>query len=203
MEGNDDGSFTIELVFQKVGRNLILFQKLEHILKAIVSMAEVSGHPRDLLKNQEDRKAWAMKLTLGTIVGEHLGALNPIETPDVETPLKSDKTFFSMRVSTHCDDDVLSARRTVLAGLVTERNQLVHHLRTMYQLHEEASRRELVAMLDDQHRRLNEEVEISRGLGKSQYDLRLRVAEFLQSEEGRRLFYEGMNSTEADIDGPI
>ncbi|ATG75015.1 hypothetical protein AN401_15040 [Zobellella denitrificans] len=185
MEGDDDASITIELVHQKIGRNLLLFQKLEYTLKMMVAMSEISGYATNLEENIDLRTAWAMKKTLGQIVGEHVESFNSVDEHGPEPSPMRKEPHLSMRITTQCEDDFLEKRKSVLAGLVKERNDLVHHLLATYKLNDEKSRRQLVAMLDNQHQRLKEEVDFSYNIGKRQFETRQALAAWLQSEEGR------------------
>lgn len=195
MEDGEDASISIEIVQQKVGRNVLLFQKLEHTLKMMVALSSISGYATDLEANKERRRAWAMKLTLGQIVGEHVESFNATDEQGPEPAPMRKEPFLSMRLTTQCEDDVLEKRKSVLADFVKERNDLIHHLLTTYRLNEEGSRRQLAEMLDDQYRRLNEEVELTFDLGKSQFEARQELVAWLNSEEGHKFMVSGLMET--------
>ena len=159
-------SNTIELVHQKVGRNLLLFQRLEYILKMLVAMSEISGYASEIERNKESRKNWAMKLTLGQIVGEHIESFNPGDEERPEPSPGRKEPYLSIRQSIQCDENFLENRKSVLAEFVKERNELVHHLPTNYNLNNEEIRLKLVSMLDDQHSRLEKEIDLVFQYGK-------------------------------------
>jgi hypothetical protein len=186
MKASENGAVVIEMVHQKVGRNLFLFQKLEYTLKMIVSMSEISGYSSDLEANKERRKAWAMKQTLGQIVGEHIESFNPVEERVPKPSPIRNEPYFSIRLTTQCEDNYLDQRKSVLAGLVKERNELAHHLLATYKLDNEASRKQLISMLDNQYQRLVEEVDLSFDHGKSQFKICKEFAAWLQTEEGHK-----------------
>lgn len=188
MEKVEEKPISIEIIHQKVGRNLLLFQKFEYTLKAMVATSEISGYVNDLEGNKERRKSWAMKQTLGQIVGEHVDSINTTDRDEVVPPTTRKEPYLSIRLSTQCEDDIQSNRKSVLAGFVKERNELVHHLFAAYDLNNAVIRCELDRILDDQHQRLRNEVNRTFELGKSQFEARHKFAEWLQSEEGRSFF---------------
>ena len=179
-----DMEATIEVVHEKVGRNLLLFQRLEYTLKVIVAMSEISGYASEIEKNKMRRKAWAMRLTLGQIVGEHIESYNSGDeqrsgpSPDRKEP------YMSLRHSVECTEAFLEERKATLSGFVKERNELVHHLPTNYDLKSEEDRLRVVEMLDDQHSRLKNEVALTFEFGKNQHEIHKELVAFFQSEEG-------------------
>jgi hypothetical protein len=196
MEESSDASISVEVVQQKVGRNLLLFQKLEYTLKMMVAMADLSGYASDFENIKERRKAWAMGKTLGQIVGEHFESFNPADEEKPEPSPRRMEPYFSVRHTTQCDEASLDKRKSVLAGFVKERNELVHHLLATYRLNEEESRRQLAVMLDGQHQRLQEEVDLSFSLGKARFESHREVAAWLQSEEGRKFMANELEAEE-------
>lgn len=185
MDKQIEQTITIEVVHQKIGRNLLLFQKLELMLKAMVAILEVSGNASSLPVNAERRKSWAMKLTLGQIIGEHINSFNRKEDEDAPLNLHNKEPFFTFKLSSECEEHVLDKRRSVLAGFVAERNEMVHQLLTRYDLKNQTDLKTLVEHLDDQYQRLNEEVKLTHKLGKSQFELRKEALKCLETDEIR------------------
>lgn len=193
MESTEDIPISIETIHQRVGRNLILFQKLEYILKKIVAKSEVSGYASEISKNWEQRNAYVMKQTLGSLVGHHVRSLNPKQTDLNESLPESDECYFSIRYSIeYGNPDLLEDRKTVLAVFVKERNDLVHHLFANYNLNDVDSRRELAVMLDEQHQRLSQEVDFSFEQLKHFHAMGLEMDAILSSEEGRKIMFSGL-----------
>lgn len=178
---------SIETVHQKVGRNLLLFQRLELTLKTMYAMSEISGYVSELEDKHQRRKDKAMSMTLGQAVGKHVETFNRSNKEQSEPDVRKGDMYFSMRLGVECSNEVLNERSAVLAGFVDERNALVHHLLSNYDLGDEASRYRLVAMLDEQYLRLKKEVDSTFAQGKSQWEMRKTLAEWLQSDEGRKM----------------
>lgn len=175
------------MVHQKIGRNLLLFQRLELTLKMMNAMPDVSGCISDIEQKLQRRKVEAMSMTLGQAVGKHVETFNRPDEERSEPEVKKGDMYLSMRPGIECSDEVLNERRATLAGFVDERNALVHHLLSNYDLGDEASRCKLVEMLDEQYQRLKKEVDATFERGKTQWEMRKAVAEWLQSDEGRKM----------------
>jgi len=58
-------------VYTKIGWNVVLFQKLEILLKFIVSRLEISGGADDVKNRYSKQTEEIFRKTLGQLVGEH------------------------------------------------------------------------------------------------------------------------------------
>lgn len=56
-------------VFQKIGRNVVNFQRIELMLKHLIANCQVSGYISEVKQIQEMKVADIKKKTLGTLVG--------------------------------------------------------------------------------------------------------------------------------------
>jgi len=59
-------------VLRKIGRNVMLFQQMEHLLKFLVANGTSSAYASELKTNHEQRTATIYKKTMGKVVGEFL-----------------------------------------------------------------------------------------------------------------------------------
>ena len=59
-------------VLLKIGRNVMLLQQMEHMLKCLVINGKLSGYPSELKTIQEQRKATIHNQTMGQVVGQFL-----------------------------------------------------------------------------------------------------------------------------------
>lgn len=71
-------------VLKKIGRNVLLFQKMEYMLKWIISVQDISGSASELTSNWQSRSNQISKQTLGKLVGNITEEIN-IETVSDET----------------------------------------------------------------------------------------------------------------------
>lgn len=67
-------------VQRKIGRNILLFQKLEYLLKLVIAYGKFSGHLSELEDIVASQKATVNKQTLGHLVGQFIETSNPSKT---------------------------------------------------------------------------------------------------------------------------
>jgi len=63
-------------VLRKIGRNMLLFQQMEHMLKYLVAHGQVSGNIGELRSNQEQRAERVRKQTMGMLAGQYLDEIH-------------------------------------------------------------------------------------------------------------------------------
>jgi len=71
-------------LFARIGRNVVLFQQLEMLLKVLVSMSEISGLASELESKRKKRTQETFRKTLGQLAGDYVeGILEPVpDEPD-------------------------------------------------------------------------------------------------------------------------
>ena len=60
----------IDEVFRRIGRNLLLFQHIEHLLKQLMTNARLEGTVHSMQANLDERRARIHKQTLGQLAGQ-------------------------------------------------------------------------------------------------------------------------------------
>lgn len=58
-------------VLRKIGRNLLIFQQIEGLLKMILGNSKVQGYARELAMNQEQRVNGMQKDMLGQLIQQY------------------------------------------------------------------------------------------------------------------------------------
>ena len=59
---------SVNEVLRKIGRNMLLFQNVEHLLKFIIANGSFSGYVSELSLKKEQRAASIQKQTLGQLI---------------------------------------------------------------------------------------------------------------------------------------
>jgi hypothetical protein len=136
----------------KVGKNVLNLQKLEGMLKTLVTLSRVGGGPGDLLKGHKERKEEISVKTLGSLVGEYIDTVY-MESPETDGDL-SDDAYMSITFRMEADDASIEATREAFSKLVEERNRLIHHRLLDFDIWSEESCRLLIAELDEQHQKI-------------------------------------------------
>lgn len=115
-------------VLRKIGRNLMLFQQLEHQLKYIVANGNISGYASQLKEKQLKQATSVNTKTMGQLISHYIENVysDPDESTDESEDVKEAHFSFSFRLETGTAHyDVVKDN---LAQLLSERNELVHHV---------------------------------------------------------------------------
>lgn len=173
-------------VMRKIGRNVLLYQQVEHILKYLVSNGRISGNVDTLKSSHEKRKSSVAKRTMGTVAGdffaEILGEDDSLET-NPENPSKAHLSF-NFRIET--EEKHFELRRDKIAALVADRNELIHHLMPKLNTDSVETWIETDRYLDLQRENILPELEYLQAVAKQFSDLKKGLGEFLSSPEGRK-----------------
>lgn len=119
---------------KKIGRNLLLFQQAELLIKRLCFIGSHSARAGEASEGIETQTSISQKMTLGQVVNlfvDHHCAgktsapeVLPMAIPDVESQFHG----FGIHFTFGGTDGYPEARRQALTRMVTERNELVHQL---------------------------------------------------------------------------
>lgn len=174
-------------VLRKIGRNVVLFQQLEVMLKLLVTHGGFSGYARDLEDIKKQHKAKVMKQTLGQVAGQFLeNTYGEYPETDDELPELKEKgghISFSFRIES--DEDYYLKTKENLTKIVKERNDLIHNFLLNFNLDKIERLREAEHYLDIQREALLPEHD--------------KVKQYLQAlDEGNKEIAKLIVSGEAD-----
>lgn len=164
-------------VLRKIGRNVILFQQMEHLLKFILNF----NHSTPISKVQENFAAQQESIhrkTMGQLVEPFLSGL--VTTKSI--PEYIDEPWLSFNCSMRIDAADHKQWEERLKAIVDERNQLIHHLLPRWNLSSIDSSKVLEKDLDQQRERILPELDRLKLISDS---IREHLA-FLNSEEGKK-----------------
>jgi hypothetical protein len=114
----------INQVYQKVGRNVVYFHKLESMLKRLTGGNQISGYVSEIKKNAQKQIESVKKQTLGQVTALFIenNAVDNIKFG----PDNPKEVWMSFGHSmSHVDTE---ERKKVLTALIEERNKLIHQL---------------------------------------------------------------------------
>lgn len=115
-------------VMRKIGRNVILFQQMECMLKHIISECSFSGYTSELLENKTKKKAIVSKQTMGQLTEQFLtNTFSEYKAPEIE-PINKKEIFYDVKINIPCDTDYYEKKKQALLKIVNSRNELIHHL---------------------------------------------------------------------------
>lgn len=187
-------------VMRKIGRNMLLFQQIEGLLKYLLANGSIAGTADDFKEKRDARVAEIKRRSMGQLVGEFVDSTFAGDQ-DAEQQESVSKTHFSFSFRVECEADHFESRKQALAELVSERNDLIHHFLPKYDPKSLESCRAVEAELDQQREKLLPELSNLQALARSLDEGRRYMSDFLQSEDGRRWIVEGLLPGESRLDG--
>jgi len=146
-------------IYRKIGKNLLGFQLIERILKYQAKIGNISYYVND--DNLEDilekRAAKFDKQTMGQVAKQ---VLDNIFSEDTTSEYEESKgTRFSFRPFVeYSDNNYPDKRKGELDSIITERNDLVHHLFSKWKLNSPEGKLQLEQYLDQQYERICSEI---------------------------------------------
>jgi len=172
---------------RKIGRNLILYQQVEFLLKLLLRNINLSGYPEDIIREKEKRKKELSRQTLGNLVGQYVEntySVDPVEIKEGPDNLKG--PYFSFSNWVEVDADYYEKKKEKLASFVEQRNELVHHLIPRLDPLSLESWMELEKYLDQQREEILPELTELQDIIKGLKESGEMLMEFLNSDEGLR-----------------
>lgn len=173
---------------RRIGRNVVLFQELENILKFLAS-AQYPSMPVSKVKATREERAGSIRIkTLGQIAGQVVEELFAASDTESSAPAEITEPWlgFSFRIAGAPDEIAENYKR--LKALIAERNDLVHHLLSQWNLHDVESCNALSAELDEQRLRIIREIERYRAYANTFKEAARELQAFIESDDGKRQF---------------
>ncbi|RYD38784.1 MAG: hypothetical protein EOP85_16855, partial [Verrucomicrobiaceae bacterium] len=171
------GPKTQKLV-EKMGRNLLTFQKIEYFLKGLVSLGSIHCSIKSGVRDSGHSKQ-SLGMVAATFLRKHLSEVPP-ETPEV-IPQEGDmilQTSFCIETS---EEEYLAKR---ILRAIKDRNRLAHTLVVDFDLNSGTGVDDACRWLDESHAEHSGLVETLRGYHRKIRESFLLAADFLRSEAG-------------------
>ncbi|MBP0639117.1 hypothetical protein [Cupriavidus sp. AcVe19-6a] len=116
-------------VLLKMGRNLLLNQQVEHLLKAILGLARIEGTPADAADRLEARNAALATTSMGGLQRRFRNEVlaSPEEPPHNPEPADASQPWFSTAIRFDLESSDREILEADLEALTADRNELAHH----------------------------------------------------------------------------
>lgn len=170
-------------VMRKMGRNLLLFQQIERMLKFLIANNSLAGYVHELQAKKKRQEERVEKQTMGTLVGAFLEEALTDKGRPREAPKDLAGLWFSIGFGPKVDSAYFEERKSALATAVAERNELVHHFLPRWDFMSMDSMQAADEYLDRQRENVLPEFEHLKGLVSALEDGRSQTGEFLMSCE--------------------
>lgn len=175
-------------VLKKIGINLVNFQKIELMLKHLITNGRMSGYISELKENMERQSATVHKQMMGNLVGQFMENTHSEPDGSLQSAIELKEPYLSFSFTVNADADFYESKKRALKLLVKDRNDLVHHLLPRFNPDSIDSCLEIEQYLDQQRERLIPEYEHLKSLIESLNEGIKIHADFLNSEEGIKQF---------------
>lgn len=140
-------------VERKIGRNLILFQEVEILLKVLICSNQCSGYAGELKKLAKQKREKLRKVTLGNLVKRFFKEL--FNQPNEEQlPENIEEPHISFCFVLEKNGEAYANWEQEVYSLVEERNQLAHELPLRWDLYSIKGLRSLNQHLDQQYSKI-------------------------------------------------
>lgn len=169
-------------VLRRLGRNLVIFQQIEHFLKVLLANHKNAGTPENYATNLQAQTECINKKMLGHLVekyGNEVLQDAGAEVPDEERP--EDWFVFSFRIAG--DSAFVESMRRDLKLMTDERNDLVHHFLPRWQPGNDTVLNDALSYLDAQREKVQPIHEHLRLSVQHLRDSAKSLAEFIDSPE--------------------
>ncbi|GAA0856307.1 OST-HTH/LOTUS domain-containing protein [Aliiglaciecola litoralis] len=176
----------VDDVLRKIGRNMMLFQHLEYLLKYVVANGNWSGLASELENNKAKKEKAIKNQTMGQLVGQFLESSNPDHEADSNEPEELKEAYISFSFSIETDSKSYASQEVAWKKFVSERNELIHHLLPKFDTKSKSSCDELSIKLDTQSEVIRRKIKEIQSLVEALDKGRKELASYFASDEVRR-----------------
>ncbi len=145
---------SLHQVQRKIGRNLLLIQKMEYQLKYIVFHSNISGHPSQLNNIKKTREEKLSKMSMGQVLSQYFDHINPSIENNQEIQNIQNDIHISIELNYDISKEEFENKEKLLSDILKERNDLVHHFILDFNGSSIDSCKNMEHKLDEQRKRL-------------------------------------------------
>lgn len=186
MEVNTPLEELVDEVERKIGKNVLLFQRLEAILKFLLAYGSVSGYVSDLKAAHEKQVVSVDKQTLGQLVRQFNTSVLSVPEEIAKEPKELKELWFSFNFNVKSDDSLSTTWEESLELVVDERNELIHHLLPKFDLSSAHGACTAIDYLDQQRAKVLPAYEKLKQIAITLQELQRDLAEYYDSDDFKK-----------------
>ena len=185
---------------RRIGRNTVMFQRMEQLLKILLTNSSLEGYAEELDDKKAQKEATISKMTMGQLTNEYFKTI--FDTSETELPPHEDpsQAYISFKYSRTRSKEKIDMEKQYFTELVEARNELAHHLLPEYDPTCLKSIEKLSESLEKQRERFLPALKNLTSLCEAHLKARQQLSEYLKSEEGKRHMAEGILPGETRLD---
>jgi hypothetical protein len=120
-------------VLRKIGRNVVIFQQIENMLKIILAHSQINGFASELESNIQARIVKFKGQTMGGLASQFVDEVLTDSAPQKKEPEKIEEPWFSFKFSIAAESNFYENQISNLEMVTKARNELIHHFLPMWQ----------------------------------------------------------------------
>jgi hypothetical protein len=175
-------------VCREIGKNVVAFQIVEHLLKALIAVGRIEGVASELAAVRERRMAQTAKLTMGGLAGRFADEILTARDDDSNELHATNEIRISVSFGFESDDAFCEQQKQALKTLVEQRNDLIHHFVPKWNWKSVESMRDALRHLELQRERTEAQRDFLNSVLRTYNETAKVHAAFLNSEEFARHF---------------
>jgi len=172
-------------LLRRVGRNLVIFQQVEHALKILTTHARFRAPASKFAERFGKHAESIRKQSMGTLAGQLTEAILLQDDSDA-TSREIDEAWFGFGFRIETDAESVARHEAELEELVDRRNELVHHFLPRWQAAVDGDTEAALDWLDAQREAAVGMLDRLQGWARTLETARKEHAAFLASDEGQR-----------------
>ena len=152
----------LDEVLRKIGRNVLVLQRIEAMLKHLIPRSHIEGDINTIKSNQDKAINALSRQTMGNLVKRFIENICEERSSPREEIESSEMLSFSLKIT--LDDEVYVSKKEALECVVAERNKLIHHMLSSFNQSSMESCAALQIELDEQYKLINSEYKFLKDL---------------------------------------
>ncbi|MFO1417113.1 MAG: hypothetical protein U1E83_00445 [Methylotetracoccus sp.] len=191
---SDDFKAYRDAALQRIGRNVVNFQKLESLLKQLIPALDLAGTFRhDEFQPVSGSKRLTTS-TLGALTTQYVETVFGQDREVLKPTLPGGVSFgYSFRIEADSVD--VDAIKAALVGLVQERNRLIHSDLHTIDFGSIDDCTQLSAQLDEQNERIREQFYYLSTLGRALAESLAELKALFESDEIQKRSMQGLDGS--------
>jgi len=146
-----------EIALRKIGRNVVNFQKIEAMLKVLVSQINFKGPINEITEILEERKEFVQKQSMGNLMKDYFKSFSSSIEHVHKYPDGRNEAWVSFSLQIENEDGGLPQQKAAFNFLVSERNRLIHQMLSDFDAESKDSCNALIMELDQQDEMIQRE----------------------------------------------
>lgn len=175
-----------EEVLRKIGRNVLLFQQIEGILKYLIANHRIDWAASDYVERQKMRVNSVQNQMMGNLVKRYTDDILSDAGESSYEPEEITQAWISTSFTIASDNNFYESQRANMKLVVDERNDLIHHFLPRWQPDSIEHMTTAVSYLDQQQEKVMPMFEHLNSVKETMKNTFRELAEFLASDEATK-----------------